>query len=45
LNLISSKGATIDYKEDMMSSSFRIERNPQAQQTCSCGTSFSKKEE
>lgn len=38
-------GSTIDFKEDMMSSSFRIDRNPNAQQTCSCGSSFSKKEE
>ena len=34
------QGATIDYKEDLMSSSFVIE-NPQAQTTCGCGSSFS----
>jgi len=34
------QGATIDYKEDLMSYSFVIE-NPQAQTTCGCGSSFS----
>jgi iron-sulfur cluster assembly accessory protein len=38
------EGATIDYKEDMMSASFRIDRNPLAQSSCSCGSSFTKKE-
>jgi iron-sulfur cluster insertion protein len=33
-------GAVIDYKEDLMSSSFSIS-NPQAQSTCGCGSSFS----
>ena len=33
-------GAKIDYKEDLMGSSFAIE-NPQAQTTCGCGSSFS----
>ena len=33
-------GATIDYKEDLMGSSFTI-KNPQAQSTCGCGSSFS----
>jgi len=32
-------GATIDYKEDLMTSSFVI-NNPQAQSTCGCGSSF-----
>jgi iron-sulfur cluster insertion protein len=32
-------GATIDYKEDMMGSSFTI-INPQAESTCGCGSSF-----
>jgi iron-sulfur cluster insertion protein len=32
-------GATIDYKEDMMGSSFNI-INPQAESTCGCGSSF-----
>lgn len=33
-------GAVIDYKEDIMGSSFSI-NNPQAQSTCGCGSSFS----
>ena len=33
------RGATIDYKEDLMSSSFVI-NNPQAVSTCGCGSSF-----
>lgn len=32
--------ATIDYKEDLMESSFSIS-NPNAQTTCGCGSSFS----
>lgn len=34
------QGATIDYKEDLMGSSFSIS-NPNAQTTCGCGSSFS----
>lgn len=34
------QGATIDYKEDLMGSSFAIS-NPNAQTTCGCGSSFS----
>jgi iron-sulfur cluster insertion protein len=34
------QGATIDYKEDLMSNEFVI-RNPNAQSTCGCGSSFS----
>jgi iron-sulfur cluster insertion protein len=33
------QGAEIDYKEDIMGSSFNI-RNPNAQTTCGCGSSF-----
>ena len=33
-------GATIDYKEDLMGSSFSI-NNPNAETTCGCGASFS----
>jgi len=33
-------GATIDYKEDLMGSSFTI-KNPNTQSTCGCGSSFS----
>lgn len=34
------QGAVIDYKEDLMSSSFVI-TNPNASTTCGCGSSFS----
>lgn len=34
------QGAEIDYKEDIMTSSFVI-NNPQATTTCGCGSSFS----
>jgi iron-sulfur cluster insertion protein len=34
------QGATINYKDDLMGSSFVID-NPQAQTTCGCGSSFS----
>ena len=34
------QGATIDYKEELMGSSFTI-KNPNAQSTCGCGSSFS----
>lgn len=33
-------GATIDYKEDLNGSQFSI-KNPNAQTTCGCGSSFS----
>jgi iron-sulfur cluster insertion protein len=33
-------GAVIDYKEDLSGSSFSI-KNPNAQTTCGCGSSFS----
>ena len=33
-------GATVDYKDDLMGSSFVID-NPNAQSTCGCGSSFS----
>jgi iron-sulfur cluster insertion protein len=33
-------GATIDYQEELMGSQFTI-RNPNAQTTCGCGSSFS----
>jgi iron-sulfur cluster insertion protein len=34
------QGATVDYKEDLMGSSFTI-KNPTAVSTCGCGSSFS----
>jgi len=34
------QGAVIDYKEDVMGSNFSI-KNPNAQSTCGCGSSFS----
>lgn len=34
------QGATIDYKDELMGSSFTI-NNPNAQTTCGCGSSFS----
>lgn len=34
------EGATVDYVEDLMGSSFKIQ-NPQAVSTCGCGSSFS----
>jgi iron-sulfur cluster assembly accessory protein len=37
------KGATLDYTEDLMRSSFRITDNPLATQGCSCGSSFAPK--
>lgn len=33
-------GATVDYEESIMGSSFKIQ-NPQASSTCGCGSSFS----
>ncbi len=34
------QGAVIDYKDDLMGSSFSI-KNPNAETTCGCGSSFS----
>ena len=34
------RGATVDYVEDLMGSQFTI-KNPNAQTTCGCGSSFS----
>jgi iron-sulfur cluster insertion protein len=34
------QGAVIDYKEDIMGANFSI-KNPNAQTTCGCGSSFS----
>jgi len=39
-SLVFLDGLTLDYKESLMQSGFVI-HNPNAQKTCSCGTSFS----
>ena len=40
MSMMYLNGAVIDYKEDLMGSSFNI-KNPNAQSTCGCGSSFS----
>jgi iron-sulfur cluster insertion protein len=40
MSLMYMEGATIDYKEELMSSTFVI-NNPNAQSSCGCGSSFS----
>ena len=37
------KGATLDYVEEMVKSSFAITENPNADSGCGCGSSFSAK--
>jgi iron-sulfur cluster insertion protein len=40
MSMMYMSGATIDYKEELMSSQFVI-KNPNAQTNCGCGSSFS----
>ncbi len=37
------RGATLDFVEEMISSSFQVVNNPQSESSCGCGTSFSPK--
>ncbi|XP_076833984.1 iron-sulfur cluster assembly 2 homolog, mitochondrial [Brachyhypopomus gauderio] len=37
------KGATLDFSQELIRSSFQVLKNPQAQHGCSCGSSFSLK--
>ena len=40
ISLVLLKGSEIDFVDDLMGASFRV-RNPNAQSSCGCGTSFS----
>lgn len=36
-------GATIDFEEELIRSAFKVERNPNSEASCSCGSSFTPK--
>lgn len=44
ISLSFMSGAKIDYLEELISSSFRVTDNPNAEGSCGCGTSFSPKQ-
>jgi iron-sulfur cluster assembly accessory protein len=37
------EGSIIDYKDNMIRSSFTVAENPKAEMSCSCGSSFTPK--
>ncbi|RYH18838.1 hypothetical protein EON65_26825 [archaeon] len=37
------KGATVDYVQEMIRSSFAVLNNPQSESACGCGSSFAVK--
>lgn len=37
------KGATVDYVQEMIRSSFAVVNNPQSESACGCGSSFAVK--
>lgn len=37
------KGATVDFSQELIRSTFQVLKNPQADHGCSCGSSFSVK--
>jgi iron-sulfur cluster assembly 2 len=37
------KGATLDYKEELIKSAFVVSNNPQSESACGCGSSFAVK--